>query len=105
MRGRPPRELEKLAIDPGAPRVERRALEEAVSVERGGELEDLRRVDQLAVSPHDRRLDVGDAVLAVEQRDDLEQRHRDHHDRLGVACRISQGEKPLPVVIDREGLA
>jgi hypothetical protein len=41
-------------------------------------------------------------VLAVEQGDDVEERHRQHGDLIGEPRRIAQPHGALPVLLDRK---
>ena len=104
MAGRPCRRREERAVDLGAARLEGRALEEPVLVERLRELLDARGLHHLALVAKDRLLDLGDVVASVEERDDLEQRAREHHDRRRVAGGIAQRQEALALVLDRERL-
>jgi hypothetical protein len=45
-----------------------------------------------------------EVVLAVEQRDDLEERHREHDHGRGVPGGIAQRQIPLAVVLNGERL-
>src|SRR3990167_8324019 len=102
--GGPQRRLEERAVHGGPPRRKALALEEALRVERVGDGLDLLAREQLAVAPHHRRLDVGDRVLAVEERDDLEEHARQEDDRVRVARRVAQRDARLPLVLDGEGI-
>ena len=73
-------------------------------VERVRQLLHAREVNVLAALAHDRLLDRIDVVRAVEERDDLEQRHRQHHHRRRVAGGIAQRQVTLAVVLDGERL-
>jgi len=75
-----------------------------VLVERRRQRLDLLGGDQLALAPHDLRLDVDDRMLAVEECDDPEEPDRKHDDRGGVARRIAQRDVALALVLDRKGL-
>src|SRR5882724_8292604 len=88
----------------GAARLEGRALEEPVLVERLRELLDARGLLHLALVAKDRLLDLGEVVASVEERDDLEQRAREHHDRRRVAGGIAQRQEALALVLDGERL-
>ena len=102
--GRPHRRRQERAVDVGTPRLEARSLEKPVLVERLRQLLHAREVDVLAALAQDRLLDRIDVVRAVEERDDLEQRHRQHHDGGRVAGGIAQRQVTLAVVLDGERL-
>ena len=101
---RPARGVEEGAVDRAPAARERRAVEEAVLVERRRQRLDLLGGDQLALAPHDLRLDVDDRMLAVEECDDPKEPDRKHDDRGGVARRIAQRDVALALVLDRKGL-
>jgi hypothetical protein len=75
-----------------------------VLVEAGGDVFDLRRGDEPALPAHHDGLDVHERVLAVEHRDDLEERGRQQHHRIGQAGGITEGDDPLALVLDRKRL-
>jgi hypothetical protein len=102
--GRTHRGRQERAVDFGTPRLEGGALEKSVRVQRLRQLLDARGVDLLAALAQDRLLDRGGVVAPVEERDDLEQRHREHHDGGGVAGGITQRQEGLALVLDGEGL-
>ena len=81
-----------------------RTVEEALLVEGVGDLGDPLARDELSVLPHDRSLNVGDRVLAVEERHDLKKDSRQEHDRVGVSGGIAEGEDPAALVLDGKGL-
>src|SRR5262249_30325818 len=64
---------EEARVDEGAPVGEARTVEEALLVERLGDLLDLTPLDELTVPLHHDGLDIGDAVRAVEEGDDLQE--------------------------------
>ena len=71
------------------------------------DLSELRRRTRrhdLAVAPSQLRLDVEDRALAIEERQHLEERQRQEQDRRRVARRVAEGDEPLSLVLDREGL-
>src|SRR2546429_4608129 len=74
--GRARRGLEERVIDRGPALREMRTVEEALLVEGVGDLGDPLARDELPVLPHDRSLNVGDRVLAVEERHDLKKDSR-----------------------------
>src|SRR6266446_6665695 len=74
--GRARRGLEERVIDRGPALREVRTVEEALLVEGVGDLGDPLARDELPVLPHDRSLNVGDRVLAVEERHDLKKDSR-----------------------------
>ena len=92
------------SVEPGTPRLEGRSLEKPVLIERLRQLLDPREVDVLAALAQDRLLDRIEVVRAVEERDDLEQRHRQHDHGRRVAGGIAEREIPLAVVLDGERL-
>src|SRR6185503_19487558 len=101
---RPGRGRQKAGVDGGTALGEARAVEEALLVESLGDLGDLAPLDELAVAAHHALLDVGDRVLAVEERDDVEQRPVQERDRRGVAGRIAQRHALPALVLDRKRL-
>src|SRR2546427_617069 len=70
------RGLEERVIDRGPALREMRTVQEALLVEGVGDLGDPLARDELPVLPHDRSLNVGDRVLAVEERHDLKKDSR-----------------------------
>src|SRR4030095_9498689 len=95
---------EEFVVDGGASLGEGRTLEESVPLEGLGNLLDLSSLDQLSVAAHHRRLDVRDRMLAVEERDDVEQRPVQQHDRRRVAGGIAQRQAPPALVLDGKRL-
>ena len=73
-------------------------------VQRLGDLLDLSPLDELAVTAHHRGLDVGDRVLTVEQRHDLEEGAVEQHDRVGIAAGITQRDAGSSLVLHGKGL-
>ena len=100
---RPARGGEKAVVDGGAPLGEARALEEALLVESLGDLLDLSPLDE-SVTAHHGLLDVGDRVLAVEERHDVEQRPVQQGDRRRVAGGIAQRHALPALVLDGKRL-
>jgi len=82
----------------------RRAVQKSPPIEGLGDLLDLSPFDQLPVTAHHRSLDVCDRMLAVEERDDVEQRPVQEDDRPGVPGRIAQGHARLAFMLDGKGL-
>ena len=73
-------------------------------VELADELLEARAGDPLAVALEQLGLDGGDRMLAVEQREDLDQIDRQHDDLGDVAGRVPQRDVPLALLLDRERL-
>src|SRR6185503_19010662 len=87
-----------------APRLEARAIQEAGVVEPLGQAPDLLDGRRLTVAAADDLLDRLQRMLAVEQRDQIEERPGQDRDLVGEAGGIPQGDAALPLVLDREGL-
>jgi hypothetical protein len=95
---------EEVAVDRSAALGEAGAVEKALLIERLGDLLDLAPLDQLAaVAAHHGGLDLGNRVLAVEQRHDLEERPVQQHDGVGVPRGIAKGHAAPPLVLDGKG--
>jgi hypothetical protein len=99
VRRRARRRRAELRLERRLPLREARRVEEAVLVEARDDALDLRGRDETPVLAHDDRLHVDERVLAVEHRDDLEQRPGQEHDRGGDARRIAQRDDALPLVL------
>jgi len=100
----PVRRRAELRFDGGLALGEARGVEEALLVQARDDAFDLGGGDQTAVALHHHRLDVDQRVLAVEQRDDLEQRAREQHDGVGVAGRVAQRDDTPALVLDGKGV-
>ena len=91
-------------FDGPAPLLEPLAVEEPGLVQAFDELADLLRRRGLAVALLKDSLDLADRVLAVEERDEVEQRKREHDDLISEARGIPERHQPLAVLLDGEGL-
>ena len=104
MRRRACRRAEEVPVH-GRPALgEARAVEKPLVVERVGDRLDALARQQRPVPSHDRLLDLEDRVLAVEERDDLQQRRRQDDDRVGVPRGIAERDTGAALVLDGEGV-
>ncbi len=105
MAGRTAGRAEERVVDRSTAAGEGRALEKAVRVELADELREIcSRAHLLAVALEQPAWIVRDRMLAVEQRDDLDQIDRQHDDLGDVASRIAQRDVPLAFLLDRKCL-
>src|SRR4029077_14586289 len=104
VRGRPRRALPERVVGRATPRAEALAVEEARIVELIDQGADLIDRGRLPVTVAQDLADRLDRVLPVEERDQVEQRPRQHRDLVGEAGGITQRDAVLPLVLDREGL-
>jgi len=103
-RGTGPRPEER-AVDLRPALGKARGVQKTVLVEHPDDLLDVRPGDSFAlVSATEVGLDVADRVLAIEERDHVEQRLGQEQDRFRVAGRISEGDEALPVLTHRKRL-
>src|SRR5436190_2223911 len=100
MRRRPRRGGAELGLDRRLPLGEARAVEESVLVEARDDALDLLRGHRATVLAQHRRLHVDQRVLAVEERDDLEEWSRQQHDGFRESRGIAQRDYALALVLD-----
>src|SRR5262249_33983208 len=79
------------------------ALEESGLVEALDEIADLLCRRALAVTGPNDLLDLGHRMIAVEERDEVEQRQGKDRDLLGESRRVTQGDHLLAVLLHRKG--
>ena len=91
-------------LDGPPPLFEPLAVEEPGLVQPFDELADLLGRRRLAVALLKDSLDLADRVLAVEERDEIEQREREHDDLIREARGIPERHQPLAVLLDGEDL-
>ena len=101
--GRTGRGREKAVVDGGATFGEARTVEESLLIQSLGDLLELSPLNEPPVTAHHRRLDVGDRVLAVEERHDVEEGSVQQDDRRRVAGGIAQGHTLPALVLDGKG--
>lgn len=80
------------------------AFEESGGVEALDHQRDLLGTRCFAVALVQDRADLLHRVIAVEERDQVQERGREHGDLVGESGGIAEGDAPLPLVLDREGL-
>ena len=102
MSGRARRTGRVLGLDALPPGGKARRIEEAALVEALRHGADLRSREGKAVAAAHDVADLVQRVLAVEEGDDVEQRHRQHRDLIGESRRITQPHRALPVLLDRK---
>ena len=95
--------LQELLVDGFPSRLEPLALEESGFVEAIDEVADLLGRRSLSVTSSDDLLDLGHRMLAVEERDEVEQRKRENRDLLRESRRVTQSDHPLAVLLDGKG--
>ena len=104
VRRRARRRFEERAVDRRAALGEARAVEETLLVQPVGDLGDPVARHELTARAHDRGLNVGDRVLAVEERHDLQEPTRQQHDRAGVPGRVAERDHLPALVLDGKRL-
>ncbi len=98
------RTLPEGVLERPAPLPEAVALQEPGGVELFDDIGDPLPGRRLTVPAPEDLLDLLDRVIAVEERDQVQQRGREHGDLLGVAGGITQRYAALPFLLDGKGL-